>query len=91
MRVIWTDPALSDLAEIREFIEQRDPEAAVGVALRLVEISDLLTDQPRMGVRVGFDDNKRKLIVGGTPYILYYEIRGRVIEIASVRNARRSR
>jgi len=47
--VIWTREALRDLAAIRSYIEQFDPQAAAGFAARLHDAAESLAEYPRKG------------------------------------------
>ena len=50
MRIRWTEPALSDLTAICDYISEHDgPEAARRVALRIYEGVGSLTQFPRRG------------------------------------------
>ena len=47
--VIWTEPALSDLDAIADYISLDDPEAARELVERVFKHVGLLADHPRMG------------------------------------------
>ena len=87
MQVIWSATAVAQLAEIRSFIEQDKPEAARGVAARIVA-ADQLTRSPHIG-RQGRTPQTRELVIAGTPYILPYRIQGDRIRILAVFHASR--
>jgi toxin ParE1/3/4 len=87
MQVIWSATAVAQLAEIRSFIEQDKPEAARGVAARIVAAADQLAG-PHIG-RQGRTPQTRELVIAGTPYILPYRIQGDRIRILAVFHASR--
>lgn len=49
MRLEYTDKAVGDLARLRQFIADHNPQAANRIATRLVQGIALLPDQPRLG------------------------------------------
>lgn len=50
-QVIWTEPALSDLDAIADYIALQNPEAARKLVRRLFEHVDQLEDHPESGPR----------------------------------------
>lgn len=83
MQVVWSPTAVAQLVEIRTYIEQDKPEAALGVAKRIVAAADRLNRNPHLG-RPGRSSGIRELIVAGTPYILPYRIQGDRLKILAV-------
>lgn len=73
MKIIWTNPALSDLIAIQDYIAQENPSAAYDVACRIKNAISQLSQFPEMG-REGRVSNTRELIISNTPYIAPYEI-----------------
>ena len=72
MRIEWTRPALSDLQQISDHIEQdKNLETANRVGSRIVEAVESLTTMPHRG-RIGRRDGTRELIV--PPYIAVYRV-----------------
>jgi plasmid stabilization system protein ParE len=50
MTTVWSPQAIDDLAALRAYIEQGDPEAAHRVALHIVQnVETLLPNSPEMG------------------------------------------
>jgi len=88
MRIVWSPTAIAQLSEIRAYIEQDKPEAARGVARRIVAAADQLSTNPRLG-RPGRHPGTRELIIPGTPYLLPYRIQGQQIRILAVFHASR--
>lgn len=88
--IIWSPLALARLQEIRAFIARDDPEAAARVTTRLVAIVQSLVEYPLLG-RPGIDPDTRELVVGGTPYIILYQVKARRILIRTVWHAAQNR
>jgi toxin ParE1/3/4 len=83
MRIIWTETAISNLTEIRRFIEQDQPVAARRVAQRIITAAERLAKYPYLG-RAGREPETRELVVAGTPYIIPYRIHGGRLAILAV-------
>lgn len=88
--ILWSPLALARLQEIRAFIARDDPSAAARVTTRLVSVAQALVDFPLLG-RAGFAPNTRELVVGGTPYIILYQVKARQILIRTVWHAAQKR
>ena len=50
--VIWTEPALSDLDAIADYIALEDPAAARGLVQRVFQHVEQLAEHPRSGPRL---------------------------------------
>ncbi|HLZ82929.1 MAG TPA: type II toxin-antitoxin system RelE/ParE family toxin [Caulobacteraceae bacterium] len=66
--VIWTDPALDDLAAIRTYIDAMNPPAARRVAQRIVEAADTLETFPLRGRA----SRGARVLVAVLPYLIRY-------------------
>ena len=53
------------------------------LATRIVAVVEALRDHPRLG-RAGTEPGIRELIIGGTPYIVLYRVRGRRVIISTI-------
>ena len=71
MRLRWRLSAVSDLADIQDFISENDPSAAQAVADRVLRSVDRLEAFPKLG-RTGRVPGTRELVVPGLPYIVVY-------------------
>lgn len=71
-RILFTQRALSDLAEIVGFIAEDDAEAAVQFGSALLDHVDLLSRFPRMGGVIRKRSRVRKL--QHSPVLVYYRI-----------------
>jgi toxin ParE1/3/4 len=84
MQVRWTDPAVSDLTHICDYIEEHGSSAtARRVALSIYESLNELVEFPRRG-RQGRKSGTRELVFEGLPYLAIYRIRADVVEILRV-------
>lgn len=86
MQIRWLEEAVIDLQKLYTYIQQDKPQAALKVAGRIYEAVDLLEHQPGIG-RPGRVPHTRELIIGGTPYIIPYRVKGMRIEILRVLHA----
>lgn len=88
--IFWSPLALARLQEIRAYIARDDPGAAERVTTRLVSVVQTLINFPLLG-RVGIDSDTRELIVGGTPFIIFYQVKPKRILIRTVWHAAQNR
>jgi plasmid stabilization system protein ParE len=72
-RVLFTQRALADLAEIIGYIAEDDGEAATRFGNALLDHVDLLTRFPRMGGSIRKRSRVRKL--QHSPVLVYYRVR----------------
>ena len=86
---MWESDAISDLIELREFIEQENPEAASRVANDILHSVDNLLDHPILG-KAGRIHKTRELVVSGTPYTVIYLAESELITILRVLHQSRS-
>jgi plasmid stabilization system protein ParE len=88
-RLLFTQKALKDLAEIIGYIAQDDPQAAERFGNSLLDHVQLLTRFPRMGAAIRKRARVRKL--SHSPILVYYRIHEdkRLIEILHLRHASR--
>ena len=90
MRLRWRHSAVSDLADIRDFISENDPEAARAVVGRVLRSADRLASFPNSG-RTGQVLGTRELVVPGLPYIVVYTCDDTDISIIGVFHGARDR
>jgi plasmid stabilization system protein ParE len=88
-RLLFTQRALNDLAEIIGHIADDDDEAASRFGTALLDHVDLLTRFPRMGSTIRKRSRVRKLL--HTPILVYYQVREdkRLVEVVHLRHASR--
>jgi len=87
MQIVWTEPALRDLAAARAYIARDNLPAANEQVVRVMAaVADLL-QFPQIG-RPGRREGTRELVIARTPYIVPYRLRGDLIEILRVLHGR---
>ncbi|GAC1628757.1 MAG: hypothetical protein NVS9B13_26560 [Candidatus Acidiferrum sp.] len=88
-RVLFTQRALDDLAEIVSHIAEDDDEAASRFGSSLLDHVELLTRFPRMGGTIRKRSRVRKLL--HSPILVYYQIREdkRLVEVLHFRHGSR--
>jgi toxin ParE1/3/4 len=83
-QVIWTEPALSDLAEIAEYIALDNPDAAERVVQNVFAHTDQLIDHPRSGSYLPEQVDKRYRQIIEPPCRVIYSIDGERVQILYV-------
>lgn len=71
MRLQWSVLALQDRNAIFDYIEQRDPAAAIRLDERIGQAVETLAEFPWSG-RSGRVDGTRELVISRTPFIAAY-------------------
>jgi toxin ParE1/3/4 len=84
VRIIWRRQAEDELAEILDYLLDRDPTAALRIYDAVRDQVSLLADQPGMG-RIGRVKDTRELVISRTPYIVAYTIDRRVDAVVVLR------
>ena len=90
MEIVWSRLARARLVEIRAYVTRDKPDAAARLATRIVAVVEVLRNQPNLG-RVGAEPGIRELVVGGTPYIILYSVRGTHITISTIWHSSQTR
>ena len=88
--IVWSPLARARLQEIRAYVALDKPLAAERLATRIVAVVEALRNQPRLG-RAGAAPGIRELIIGGTPYSVFYRVSGNRITISTIWHAAQSR
>lgn len=83
MKIIWRRAALSDLAEIAEYIARDNPQAARRVVTIIRKEVVKLKRNPLLG-RMGRVEDTRELVITHYPYIVAYQVQARTVEILAV-------
>jgi toxin ParE1/3/4 len=83
MRVVWSETAIANLVEIRQYIEREQPAAASRVAQRILASVERLARHPHLG-RPGREPDTRELVVAGTPYVIPYRIQNKRLAVLAV-------
>jgi toxin ParE1/3/4 len=74
MKAVWTLAAIRDLAHLREYISNENPDAARQTASKIVDATDRIVQFPEVG-RVGRMKGTRELVVSGTQYLIVYRLK----------------
>jgi len=90
LEIVWSRRAQKRLTEIRAYVERDKPEAAEKLAIRIVALAETLKNHPYLG-RAGTEPGIRELVVGGTPYIIFYRVQRKKIIISTIWHASQSR
>ena len=88
MRIRYTLRARADLEEIRFYLLERDPRAAVAVLTTIRRRIAWLADFPLMAPETD-EPGVRALPVVRYPYRVYYELVGSEVRLLHVRHTRR--
>jgi toxin ParE1/3/4 len=83
VEIIWSPLARARLKEIRAYVAFDNPDAAERVTIRIVSVIESLRNFPHLG-RAGTEPGIRELVIGGTPYIVLYRVRGKRIKINTI-------
>jgi addiction module RelE/StbE family toxin len=83
LEIVWSARARQRLEEIRAYIAKDKPDAAARLGARIVAVVEVLKDFPHLG-RAGIEPGVRELVIGGTPYVVFYRVRGRRVTIQTV-------
>jgi len=90
VEIDWSPLALARLQEIRAYVALDNPAAAERLATRIVAVVEALRNHPHLG-RTGAEPGIRELIIGGTPYSIFYRVRGQRITISTIWHAAQTR
>ena len=90
MKLRWWHSAISDLANIRDYIAEGNSRAAQAVTERVLRSVDRLARFPLSG-RVGQVNGTREVIVPGLPYIVVYTYAADDVDIIAVFHVARRR
>ena len=83
LEIVWSPLARSRLEQIRAYIAKDKPDAAKRLAARIVAVVEVLKNYPSLG-RAGAEPGIRELVIGGTPYIVFYRVRGKRVTISTI-------
>jgi toxin ParE1/3/4 len=84
MTVIWSPEALFDLADLRDYIAEDNPDAARRVAIAIVQtVEDGLWMNPKLG-HPGRVPGTRELVIPKMAFIVAYRIHKSMLEVLGV-------
>lgn len=78
--ILFTHSARRDLSRLRDFIAEKNPQAAERISLRLRQSIQRLVDQPDVGINIADLPGVQDLISGD--YIVRYTVLDEVIHLA---------
>jgi toxin ParE1/3/4 len=87
LQVVWLDAALNDLAQITEYIAERNPQAAIALNERLQADAEMLGELPAIFRRGPVPGTRQ--FVSHPNYILIYRVTTTHVEILNVVHSRR--
>lgn len=90
LEIVWSPLARARLQEIRAYVARDKPEAAARLAIRIVALVEALKEHPYLG-RMGSEPEVRELVVGGTPYLVFYRVRAKRVTITTIWHGAQSR
>jgi addiction module RelE/StbE family toxin len=90
VEIVWSPLARARLREIRAYVAQDKPDAAAKLATRIVSLVEALREHLYLG-RAGSEPGVRELVVGGTPYLIFYRVQGERVTINTIWHAAQSR
>jgi toxin ParE1/3/4 len=90
LEIVWSVRARRRLQETRAFVARDKPDAAGRLATRIVALAELLKEHPYLG-RGGSEPGVRELVLGGTPYLIFYRVRAKRVMIPAIWHAAQSR
>jgi plasmid stabilization system protein ParE len=86
LEIVWSPLARARLREIRAYVARDKPDAAARLAIRIVALVEALKEHPYLG-RMGSEPEVRELVVGGTPYLVFYRVSAKRVTITTIWHA----
>ena len=83
VEIAWSPLARARLQEIRASVALDNPDPAARLATRIVAVVEALKTHPYLG-RAGAEPGVRELVIGGTPHVVLYRVRGRRVTISTI-------
>jgi toxin ParE1/3/4 len=83
LEIVWSSLARARLQEIRAYVAKDKPDAVGRLATRIVALVEALKEHPHLG-RAGSEPGVRELVVGGTPYLVLYQVRAKRVTITTI-------
>ena len=87
VRVVWTEGAIGNLEDIRNYVGQDRPMAADRLAERLARAGNALDQKPDRGRPIA---GRRRELAHIKPYLIRYRVKGNMVEILEVRHSARA-
>lgn len=93
MKIEWSAPALADLDRFASFLHIRHPRLAKIVAREIIAKTELLTEHPQLGRRIGEREDYRQVVlqVLNASYVFQYRVDGARVVMLRVFHGREER
>lgn len=88
MKIRWTPIAANDLKPTYEYVSEDSVSNANKLIDRILDAIEMLERYPHLG-REGRIEETRELVITGTPFIVFYRIKPKQIEVLGVLYAAR--
>ena len=88
-QIIWTEPALSDLDAIAEYIALDKPSAAINLVKKVFSSTERLEEFPESGRKPPEFEKSRYLEIIVNPCRVFYRIEGDTVYIVYVMRSER--
>jgi toxin ParE1/3/4 len=88
--IVWTEPALSDLDAIADFIALDNPAAAQRLVHRIFDHVEKLTDHPAIGSKPAELEGRQYRQIVETPCRVFYRHEGNRVYILHVMRSERT-
>jgi plasmid stabilization system protein ParE len=72
-----------ETGEIYCYVAGDKPDAAARLATQIVALIEALKEHPYLG-RAGSQPGVRELVVGGTPHLIFYQVRAKRVTITTI-------
>lgn len=83
LEIVGSPQALARLQEIGACAGLDKPDAAEGLAERIVSLTEALRIHPLLGC-AGAEPGIRELLIGGAPYVVLYRVQGKRVIIRTI-------
>ncbi len=88
--LVWRESAVNDLARLREFIAEKNPDAAARAAKAITQAAQLIIERPSIGKPVTDIPDYRDLFIrfGAGGYVLRYRVHLDIVYAVYLRHYR---
>ena len=89
MKLAFTDQAVGDISRLREFIAQKNPDAARRVSTQLIDHIRRLVDQPQIGYPLNTLPGVREWVA--RDYVVHYVVTSDTLTVLQIWYGREER
>ena len=88
--IVWLPEAVSDIARLKDFVEEKPPQAAQRAASRIRQATEILKSNPEVGRPVEGLTSFRELLIpfGSGNYILRYREESHRVVVVRLRHSK---